>query len=495
MKYLIGIDVGTSSTKTVLYNENLKEVFVSNYEYPLYQPQNGWAEQDPNDWKKALIYTIKDIVNNSKVDVNNIVGIGLTGQMHGLVMLDSNYDVIRPSIIWADQRTSLECIEITNKVGAEKLIEITANPALPGFTASKIMWIKNNEIENYNKCKKILLPKDYIRFIMSDVFATDVSDASGMQLLDVPNRRWSNEILEILDIDIDLLADVYESNEIVAYTSKKFFELTGLKEGIPIIAGAGDNAAAAVGMGVIKENEAFTTIGTSGVVFAPINTPIIDKKGRVHTFCAAIPNTWHVMGVTQAAGLSLSYMRNLFFGNKDFSEITSNLDKIEIGADKLIYLPYLMGERTPHLDSECRGVYFGISAKHDKNHFVRSTIEGISYSLKNCLDVIEEMGIKVDEMKLTGGGSKNKIWSKMLADIFNKNILIANNSGTTLGVALLVADKLELISLNDYFEKNNSQIEKFIPNKMNYDKYMKVYQIYNELYISLKEQFKKLSQL
>ena len=494
MNYLIGIDVGTSSTKTVLYDENLNEVFISNYEYPLYQPKNGWAEQDPNDWSKALIYTIKDIVNNSMVNIDDICGIGITGQMHGLVMLDYDNNVIRPSIIWADQRTSLECLEITNKIGKDKLVEITANPALPGFTASKIMWIKNNEPQNYAKCKKILLPKDYVRFIMSGVFATDVTDASGMQLLDVPNRKWSKEILNLLNIDINLLPKVYESNEIVGYTNNQFYELTGLKEGIPIIAGAGDNAAAAIGMGVFKEGEAFTTIGTSGVVFAPVDKPIIDKKGRVHTFCAALPNTWHVMGVTQAAGLSLSYIKNLFFENKTFSEITLELDKIDIGADKLIYLPYLMGERTPHLDSNCRGVYFGISAKHTKNHFLRSTIEGISYSLKNCLDVIDEIGININEMKLTGGGSKNKVWSKMLADIFDKNILILNSSGTTLGVALLIADKLRLIKLNNYFIDNKLR-EKYIPEKMNNIKYMKVYEIYNDLYINLKDNFEKLSKL
>ena len=494
MNYLIGIDVGTSSTKTVLYDENLNEVFISNYEYPLYQPKNGWAEQNPNDWSKALIYTIKDIVNNSMINIDDICGIGITGQMHGLVMLDYDNNVIRPSIIWADQRTSLECLEITNKIGKDKLVEITANPALPGFTASKIMWIKNNEPQNYAKCKKILLPKDYVRFIMSGVFATDVTDASGMQLLDVPNRKWSKEILNLLNIDINLLPKVYESNEIVGYTNNQFYELTGLKEGIPIIAGAGDNAAAAIGMGVFKEGEAFTTIGTSGVVFAPVDKPIIDKKGRVHTFCAALPNTWHVMGVTQAAGLSLSYIKNLFFENKTFSEITLELDKIDIGADKLIYLPYLMGERTPHLDSNCRGVYFGISAKHTKNHFLRSTIEGISYSLKNCLDVIDEIGININEMKLTGGGSKNKVWSKMLADIFDKNILILNSSGTTLGVALLIADKLRLIKLNNYFIDNKLR-EKYIPEKMNNIKYMKVYEIYNDLYINLKDNFEKLSKL
>lgn len=494
MKYLIGIDVGTSSTKTVLYDEKLNEIFVSNYEYPLYQPYNGWAEQDPNDWKKALIYTIKDIVNNSNIDINNIEGIGITGQMHGLVMLDEKNLVIRPSIIWADQRSNLECEEITEKIGLDKLISITANPALPGFTASKIMWIKKNEPENYKKCKKILLPKDYIRFVMSGVFATDVSDASGMQLLDVPNRKWSKEILEILEINEELLANVFESNEIVSYTNREFFKLTGLKEGIPIIAGAGDNAAAAIGMGVINENEAFTTIGTSGVVFAPTSKPIIDKKGRIHTFCAAISNTWHVMGVTQAAGLSISYMKSLFFENESYEKITEGIENIKIGSENLIYLPYLMGERTPHLDSNCRGVYFGISAKHNKKHFVRATIEGVSYSLKNCLEVIEEIGIDIKDMKLTGGGSKNEYWSQMLSDIFNKKIKTINSSGTTLGVALLVGDKLGLFNINEAI-KEIKVTNEYNPKLNNYLNYLKVYEIYNKIYISLKDNFKNLSEI
>lgn len=494
MRYLLGIDVGTSSTKAVLYNENLEAVYTANREYELFNPQNGWAEQNPNDWKKACIEIIKEIVNKSNVNVENIKGIGLTGQMHGLVMLDKNNEVIRNAIIWADQRTDKECEEITKMVGKEKLINITANPALPGFTASKILWVRKNEKENYEKCKKILLPKDYIRFVITNEFATDVSDASGMQLLDIAKRDWSDEILKILDIDKTLLAKVYESIEISGYVSLEFEKLTGLKSGIPVIAGAGDNAAAAIGMGVIKENNAFTTIGTSGVVFAPMKNPIIDKKGRVHTFCAATPNMWHVMGVTQAAGLSVSYLRSLLFDKEEkFSEITKNISNIEIGSNKLIYLPYLMGERTPHLDSDARGVFLGMSPLHTKDHYLRAVMEGVSFSLKDCLEIIKEMGIEINEMNLTGGGAKNPIWSQMISDLFDMNVNILNSEGTTLGVAILAGVATGIYSdLDTVIEKYIYKEKIYKAIRENKEQYDKIYLIYKEVYLKLKDIFKDL---
>lgn len=494
MKYLIGIDVGTSSTKTVLFDEKLNILKEASREYPLYQPQNGWAEQNPKDWKEATISTLKEVIEN--IDKNEIVGIGLTGQMHGLVMLDEKNEVIRPAIIWADQRTSKECEEITQKVGYDKLIEITANPALPGFTLSKLLWVRNNEIENYRKCKKILLPKDYIRFILTNEFKTDVTDASGMQMLDVPKRQWSKEILEILDIDFSILPEVLESQEISGILSEEIKKELNISKDIIVIAGAGDNAAAAVGMGVIKEKEAFTTIGTSGVVFAPTSSPIIDKKGRVHTFCAATPNMWHLMGVTQAAGLSMSWFRdNFYLENDNFSEITKSINDIEIGSDNLIYLPYLMGERTPHLDSNARGVFFGISAKHKKINFVRAIMEGISFSLKDCLSIIVDQKIKLSEMKITGGGAKNKDWLQMLSDIYELPVCTVNSSGTTMGVAILAGVASNLFKTVEdacnLIEKNNE----YTPNKQNTLKYLKYYDVYKEIYINLKNSFKTLNEI
>lgn len=293
MRYLIGIDIGTSATKTVLFNEKCEVVASASQEYPLYQPQNGWAEQEPTDWANAVEATIKKIMIESGVAKEDVKGIGLSGQMHGLVMLDKDNTVIRPSIIWCDQRTGKECQEITTKVGAQRLIEITANPALTGFTASKILWVRNHEAENYRRCRHILLPKDYIRFCMTGEYATEVSDASGMQLLDVPNRCWSQEILDKLEIDADLLPKVYESPEVTGTITSEFAAKTGLAVGTVVVGGAGDNAAAAVGTGIVEDGRAFTTIGTSGVVFAHTSEPRIDPKGRVHTFCCAVPGCWH----------------------------------------------------------------------------------------------------------------------------------------------------------------------------------------------------------
>jgi xylulokinase len=330
MKYAIGIDVGTSSTKSVIFNEKGDVIYSASREYPLYQPKNGYAEQDPSDWYNACVSTIKEIISESAVSAGDIVGIGLSGQMHGLVMLDENNEVIRRSIIWCDQRTAKECEEITERVGTERLIEITANPALTGFTASKILWVRNNEPENYKKCRHILLPKDYVRFKLTGVYATEVSDASGMQLLDVPNRCWSDEVLEKLDIDKSMLAKVYESPEITGYITEEMAALTGLKAGTPVVGGAGDNAAAAVGTGVVADGKAFTTIGTSGVVFAHTSDISIDPKGRVHTFCCAVPGCWHIMGVTQGAGLSLKWYKDNFC--QDESN-TAKLQKAEKRAD------------------------------------------------------------------------------------------------------------------------------------------------------------------
>ena len=302
MKYLIGIDLGTSATKTVLFDESCRVIASASREYPLYQPQNGWAEQDPADWAKAALETLKEVMDRSGVSGGDVKGIGLSGQMHGLVMLDGENQVIRRSIIWCDQRTGAECEEITAKVGRERLIEITANPALTGFTASKILWVRNHEPENYARCRHILLPKDYLRFVLTGVFATEVSDASGMQLLDVPNRCWSAEVLEKLVIDPALLAKVYESPEVTGTILPEIAEKTGLSAETVVVGGAGDNAAAAVGTGVVEDGRAFATIGTSGVVYAHSSKIAIDPKGRVHTFCCAVPGCWHVMGVTRRRG-------------------------------------------------------------------------------------------------------------------------------------------------------------------------------------------------
>lgn len=507
MAYLIGVDIGTSGTKTVLFDETGNAVASSTIDYPLYTPKNGYAEQNPVDWWNATVGTIRSVMNESGANANDVKGIGLSGQMHGLVMLDKAGEVIRPSIIWCDQRTANEVDEITNKVGANRLISITANPAITGFTAAKIMWVKNNEPENYEKCHHILLPKDYIRFMLTREFATEVSDASGMQLLDIPNRCWSDEVLDKLDIDKSLLGKVYESVEVTGTLTKEVAELTGLCEGIPVVGGAGDNAAAAVGTGVVSDGRAFTTIGTSGVVFAHTSNISIDPKGRVHTFCAAVPNTWHVMGVTQGAGLSLKWFRD----NLSISEIETAkllgvdpyylMDKeaecVPIGANKLIYLPYMMGERTPHLDPNARGVFFGLGAIHTKRDLLRAVLEGVSYSLRDCVEVFRHMDIDVNDMMACGGGGTSPLWRQMLADLYACPVKTTKNTeGPALGVALLAG-----VGAGVYSSVEEACAAVIKPDKIqepiaqNIDEYEKFYDIYRSLYPSLKDNFNTLASL
>lgn len=507
MNYLIGIDIGTSATKTVLFDETCQVIQSASQEYPLYQPQNGWAEQEPLDWYRAVVRTVKKVVQESGVPAEAIKGIGLSGQMHGLVMLNEANEVIRPAIIWCDQRTGKECEEITRRVGAKRLIEITANPALTGFTASKILWVRNHEAENYKACRHILLPKDYVRFRMTGDYATEVSDASGMQLLDVPNRCWSKEILEKLEIDESLLPKVYESPEVTGHVSEEFAEKTGLTTATVVVGGAGDNAAAAVGTGIVEDGRAFTTIGTSGVVFAHTSEPRIDPKGRVHTFCCAVPGCWHVMGVTQAAGLSLKWFRDtlaekykdeaVLKGVDSYDLINQDVAKVPIGSRRLFYLPYLMGERTPHLNPDCRGVFFGLSAIHTKADMLRSVMEGVSYSLLDCFDVLKEMKVDVQEMMACGGGGKSRIWRQMLADMYACEVkTIKAQEGPALGVAILAGVGAGL------FPDVPTACRQFIqqdtwcqPEPSAHAYYEKGHKLYQKLYSQLKECYSELAVL
>lgn len=487
MKYLIGVDVGTSATKTVLFDEECRPVAEASAEYPMYQPQNGWAEQNPKDWEEAAASTIREVMERSRVNKEDVVGLGLSGQMHGLVMLDKDNEVIRPAIIWCDQRTAAECEEITAKVGKERLIEITANPALTGFTASKILWVRNHEPKNYAACRHILLPKDYVRFAMTGEYATEVSDASGMQLLDVPHRCWSKEVLAKLDIDEALLPKVYESPEITGHISTEFAQRAGLSEKCVVAGGAGDNAAAAVGTGIVEDGKAFTTIGTSGVVFAHTSEPRIDPKGRVHTFCCAVPGCWHVMGVTQAAGLSLKWFRENMAENMDYEAINQAIASVPRGSRRLIYLPYLMGERTPHLNPDCRGVFFGLSAMHTKADMLRSVMEGVSFSLLDCWDILREMKIEVKDMMACGGGSKSPLWRQMLANMYGCPVKVGGEAGgAALGAAILGGVAAGV------FEDVPSACRRFVgttsvcqPKSDAHDYYAKEHVLYKKLYKSL----------
>lgn len=499
MRYLLGIDIGTSGTKTVLFDEKGKTIKTATFEYDLYQPKVGYAEQNPDDWWKACVEGIKKVIQNSKVDSSDIKGIGLSGQMHGLVMLDKNNKVIRDSIIWCDQRTEKECKYITEVIGREELIRITGNPALTGFTLSKLLWIRNNEPENYKKINKILLPKDYIRFKLTGVFATEVSDASGMQMLDIKTRDWSSELLEKLEIDKNILAPVYESTFVSGEVSEEAARFTKLKVGTKVVGGAGDQAAGAIGNGIVREGVISTVIGTSGVVFASTDTPKFDKYGRVHTLCHAVPNKWHVMGVTQGAGLSLNWFKKTFCG-KEMDEsklsgrniydiLTEKASMSKPGSNGIVYLPYLMGERTPHLDPNLKGAFLGVSLINNHDDFVRSILEGVSFSLKNCLDIIKDMGVDINNIKISGGGAESEVWRTILADIFQYPLTtIKASEGPALGVAILAAVGVGIY--NSVEEACDSIIkggEEIKPNIKLKEVYGKVYNLYNESYNRIKD--------
>ena len=448
MAYIIGIDVGTSGTKTVLFDETGKKIRSWTGEYPLYQPQNGWAEQDPEDWWQATLNGLRTV--SEGIPAEEIRGIGLSGQMHGLVMLDAEGRVLRRSIIWCDQRTAEECVQLTNLVGADTLMNISKSPAVTGFTASKILWVRNHEPEIFERCRKILLPKDYIRYRLTGEFATDVSDASGMQLMDIARRCWSDVVLDRIGLDKGLLGKLYESAEVTGGLTAGVAKQTGLSAGTIVVGGAGDNAASAIGCGVVRDGDAFTTIGTSGVVFAHTTELSVDPSGRIHSFCAAVPGSYHVMGVTQAAGLSLRWLRDTCCLEECQTAAKLNLDpyqvmddeaaRIPIGAEGLLYAPYLMGERTPHLDADIRGAFLGLSASHTRAHLIRAVMEGVTYSLRDCVEIFGGARVTVTDMKVCGGGSSSPLWRQMLADNMNCPVhTLQSNEGGALGAALLAA--------------------------------------------------------
>jgi xylulokinase len=441
---LLGIDVGTGGTRAVLLDHTGRVLSSATSEHaPMSAPQIGWAEQAPQDWWRAARRAIPECLSKGSVKPEEITGIGLTGQMHGLVMLDDAGEVIRPAILWCDQRTEEQCRAITEKVGAGRLIELTANPALTGFTLPKIWWVRQHEPQNWARVRSIMLPKDYLRFRLTGARAIDVADASGTLMFDVVNRRWSAEMLEISRIEEAILPKVFESTEITGYISDEAARVTGLRPGIPVVAGAGDQAAGAVGMGIVKPGAVSATIGTSGVVFAATSNPVIEPRGRIHTFCHAIPGRWHVMGVTQGAGLSLRWFRDQFGAGKEdgrdpYVRLSGEAAKTPPGADGLYWTPYLMGERTPHLDPHARGALVGITAQHTRAHIVRAIMEGVAFSLRDTLTLFSEIGVPVNSIRLGGGGARSALWRQIQADVFGMPVeLIEADEGGAYGAGLL----------------------------------------------------------
>jgi xylulokinase len=440
MKFL-GIDVGTGGSRAILINSVGEVVASATVEHVQFtSPKIGWAEQYPRDWWRATAAAIRQVLENEKVKAEEITSIGLSGQMHGAVFLNKSDELLRPAIIWCDQRTEKQCRELTEKIGAEKLIELVSNPALTNFTLTKMLWVRENEPEIWKQVCSVLLPKDYVRFRLTGDKATDVADASGTLLLDVKNRCWSSELLAAVEMNESLLPRVFESSEISGTISNESAAETGLMPGTPVVAGAGDNAAGAIGMGVVLPGTVSATIGTSGVVFAVTKKPAIDKKGRIHTFCHAIPDRWHNTGVTQAAGLSLRWFKDNFAKNESFDELAEEASKIEAGANGLLWTPYLMGERTPHIDPSVRASLIGLTASHKKAHVVRAIMEGVAFSLRDSIEIYKELKIPIATIRLGGGGARSAVWRQIQANVYGQDVEIAeSDEGAAYGAALLAA--------------------------------------------------------
>ena len=506
MAVYLGIDIGTSGTKTVAIRETGEILGSASAEYPLSHPHPGWSEQDPEDWWRATISTIRSVLDSTGIDRHEVAGIGLSGQMHGSVFLDKENQVIRPALLWNDQRTAAECVELTAAAGGRaRLIELVANPALTGFTAPKILWLRNHEPANFERCVKVLLPKDYVRFRLTGEFATEMSDASGTLLLDVANRRWSRTLLSALQLDESLLPSVYESEEVSGRLNAASAELLGLPTGAPVVGGGGDNAAGAVGNGIVRSGVAFATMGTSGVVFTHSDEVQVDPKGRVHTFCHAVRGKWHVMGVVLSAGGGLQWYRNQL-GQEEIREARErNIDPYELlmdqaasaplGSEGLYFLPYLTGERTPHADPHARAAWIGLTPRHGRAHLVRSVIEGATYAMRDSLEIIRGMGIPVDEIRLGGGGARGPFWRQLQADVYGTTCVTTNaGEGPAFGAALLAATGTGAYA--DVVEACEATIgvtEETLSDAVARRAYDRLYPLYGRLYRSLREDFEAIS--
>jgi len=442
----LGIDVGTGGTRALIVDQHGRVIASATEEHaPFTSEKIGWAEQHPEDWWAACMIAVPKALELAGLKGEDIACVGFSGQMHGAVMLDELDHVVRPALIWCDVRTEAQCRFLTKKIGAERIIQLTCNPALTNFTLTKLLWVRENEPENWKRVRSVMLPKDYVRFRLTGERATDMADASGTLMLDVANRRWSKEMLEAAEIKQDLLPALYESPEVCGKISVTAASATGLKAGTPVVAGAGDQAAGAVGMGIVTPGAVSATIGTSGVVFAATDAPALDRLGRVHTFCHAIPGRWHVMGVTQAAGLSLRWFRDQFGAGADdgrardpYERLTEEAATAPPGCNDLLWTPYLMGERTPHLDAKARGALVGLTASHTRAHVIRAILEGVAFSLRDTFSIFGEMQVPVKNVRLGGGGAKSPLWRQIQADVYGHAVeIVEAEEGAAYGAGLL----------------------------------------------------------
>jgi xylulokinase len=504
----MGIDIGTTGTRAVIVRPDGHVVAAATGDHqPMRMLKPGWAEQDPEDWWQATVAAVRAALEKARLAGKDVTAIGLSGQMHGVVLLDRGRAVLRPALIWCDQRSSAQCEWITEKVGAERLIKLVSNPALTGFSAPKLLWVRDNEPQIFERADQFLLPKDFIRFRLTGEFATDVSDASGTLLFDVTHRRWSKEILHELGINAALLPRAFESPEVTGEISRETALVTGLRAGTPVVGGAGDQAASAVGNGIVLPGLTSATLGTSGVIFAYTDAPKLDPKGRIHTFCHAVPGKWHVMGVTQGAGLSMRWFREQLgapeawyahnIGADAYDVIVKEAEKIPPGSEGLLFLPYLMGERTPILDAKARGMWFGLTASHTRGHLIRAILEGVAYSLRDSFEIFKELRIPVTEVRASGGGSRSPLWRQIQADIYNQELVMLQQSeGSALGAALLAGVGGKVYASVEESSREAIQVKEHTkPHAANVRIYDGYYGVYHDVYPAVRTLCHRLADL
>jgi len=505
MKYWLGLDIGTGGTRALLVDEKGKiaaGVTAAHEDMRMDRPL--WAEQRPENWWAASQEAIRGALAKADATGDDVAAVGFSGQMHGLVLLDDSDEVIRPALIWCDQRSQDQVDWMNQTAGADFILEQTANPALTGFTAPKLLWVRDHDPASYERTRTMLLPKDYVRFMLTGERGQDVSDASGTALYDVVHRRWADSLIDKLEIDRSILPPVAESSAVVGQISASAAQATGLNPGTPVVAGAGDQAAGAVGNGIVAPGLVSCTIGTSGVVFAHMDQVAYDPGGRVHTFCHAVPGKWHVMGVTQGAGLSLQWFRNQLAGDAVAQGAEQGVDPYDLlmaeaadapaGAEGLYWMPYLMGERTPHLDSRARGGWIGLTAGHTRGHMVRSLIEGVSYSLKDCLEIVESLGVSVAEVRASGGGAKSPFWRDVLAGVFAKTITtLETQEGSAYGAALLaMAGAGPYASVEEACTATIREADRVEPQTDLSAAYQQSYPVFRDLYPALKDLYPRM---
>ncbi len=503
MSFYLGIDVGTSGTKTLVIDVAGNVIAESSAEYPLHQPRPGWTEQSPEDWWNATVKTVRAAVKSAKLKPADIKAIGLSGQMHGSVFLDKNDTVIRPALLWNDQRTVAQCEEITTAAGGRKqLIKLVANPALTGFQAPKILWLRSQEKANFARLAKVLLPKDDLRRRLTGDYVTEVSDASGTLLLDVVNRKWSDKLLAKLDLDSSLLPRVVESEDVTGTLTSAAAKLLGLTTDCKVVGGAGDCAAGAIGNGVVRSGVLSTSIGTSGVMFCHSDTPQYDDAGRLHTFCHAVRGKWHMMGVNLTSGGSLQWWMDSVLTDPDakidakrYDRATAAAAKIAAGSGGLVFLPYLNGERTPHANPNARGAFVGLNTTHDRGAMTRSVMEGVTFALRDSLQIIDSLNVPVKQIRASGGGSRNPLWRQMQADVFGKKITTLEvEQGPAFGVALLAAvGDGAYPNIEAACKATIAVAAETKPNNAAVKAYNQLFPIYQDLYGKLVENMEKLA--